>query len=157
MSPVDRDKLEEAYYEALMEGADLVAHDEIAEGRGALQRAVEHGQVLDGGTGRLSVEARLQLATLTAQEGDYAAALTALDDVVALANGLGEEARGLQGMALGSRAGVQAALDHYDAGIEDAQAAIALLEPRGDLGPFVEHLRSMIAQIEAERAATSGA
>ena len=146
---MDQSKVEDAYYAAIMEGADLASHGELDAGWAAFTRAAGHAKALDGGRGPKSAEALRLMATLRAEKGAYEEALAGLDEVVGVLEELGDDAQQLA-MARISRAAVYAAIDQMDGALEDARAAIALLDGKAEHTTLLEHARSMVEQIEAE-------
>ena len=145
-------QLEEQYFAAIVEGADLVAHGEADAAEQVYRRAVELGSKLDGGSGLRSAEAQLHLATCHAEQNEFVEALDELTAVVTNLRGVEGADPGLVGRAAMSRAAVFAALDRMDEAVTDAEEAIALLERAGDdYKGLVANARQLLVGIAASR------
>ena len=119
---------EDAYYAAMMEGADLASSEQLEEAEAAFERAAELAQGIDQGRGRPSAEAVMQLGAVRAERGAHEPALEAVDRALAIANGLEPPDSVLLGQIHLSRAGILAGLDRIDEGIADAEASVEHLK-----------------------------
>lgn len=156
---VDRQQTDDAFFAAMMEGGDLESSGELAAAEERFARAVELAKALDGGAGRSSVEARLQLSVVRADRGDTEAALGAIDEVVAAAERLEQPDSLLSGQAHLARAQMRAKLDRVEEAVEDARASIDLLKQargRGEhdetVSVLLDGARDMLEQMEAHLA-----
>lgn len=157
-SNVNPAETEDAYYTAMMEGADLAASEELEEAEGAFARAVELAKGIDRGAGRSSAEAVMQLGAVRAERGDHDRALDAVDRALAIADRLEPPDSVLLGQLHLSRAGILAGLDRIDDGIADAKASVEHLTTargRGAADAIVSQLldaaRDVLEQMEAHR------
>jgi hypothetical protein len=156
---VDRARLDDAYFAAMMEGGDLEASGELAAAEERFARAVELARSLDGGKGRSSAEAGMQLAVVRASRGQTEAALEAMHRVIAAADALEQPDSLLSGQARMARARMLAELDRVEEGIAEARASIDLLQQargRGEhddtVSALLDGARDMLAQMEAHLA-----
>ena len=149
---------EDAYYAAMMEGADLASSDELAEAEVAFARALDLAAEIDQGRGRPSAEAAMQLGAVRAERGHHDPALEAVDRALRIASALDAPDSVLLGQIHLNRAGILAALDRIDEGIADAEASVDHLQTargRGADDDLVSRLldaaRDVLAQMVAHR------